>query len=118
MKTKKDRIFRIDDLDCEVIVEFTTRKWLLECIEEYIENLGYGYDMSDLSYEILYKDGTYDFIDEEYDGHKIRKQNIESIIETNPCTSVVFGNFEINEYGVVTTASETVIADENITEVA
>jgi len=116
--TKKNRNFRIIDLDCDVTVEFATRKWLFECIEDYIESLGYGYDMSDAAYEILYKDGTIDYINEEYDGHKIRKTNIASIIEHNPCTDVVYGNFEMNEYGATVTAFETTISNENIMEIA
>ena len=116
--TKKERNFRIIDLDCEVVVEFASRKWLFECLEEYLENLDYGYDMSDSAYEILYKDGTIDYISEDYDGHKIRKINIASIIEHNPCTDVVYGNFEMNEYGVTTVAFETTISEENIMEIA
>lgn len=116
--TKKERTFRITDLDCEVVVEFATRKWLLECIGDYIESLGYGYDMSDTAYEILYRDGSTDYINEEYDGHKIRKINIASIIEHNPCTDAVYGDFEMNEYGVTTPAFETVISEENIEEIA
>ena len=115
---RKDRTFKILDLDCDATVEFATRKWLLECIEDYIENLGYGYDMSDTAYEILYRDGTTDYINEEYDGHKIRKINIATIIEHNPCTDVVFGDFEMNEYGVTTPAFETVISEDNIMELA
>lgn len=114
----KTRVFRIVDLDCRVMVEFGSRKYILECIEDYIENLGYGYDMSDTAYEILYKDGSMDYINEEYDGHKIRKINIASMIEHNPCTDMVYGNFEMNEYGVTTTSFETVISEENIEEIA
>ena len=114
----KTRVFRIVDLDCKVKVEFESRKWLLECLADYIENLEYGFDMSDDSYEILYKDGTVDYVDENYDGHKIRKINIASIINHNPESDIVYGNFEMNEYGVTTTSFETVISEENIEEVA
>ena len=56
-------------------------------------------------------------INEDYDGHKIRRQNIASIVYDNPCTSIVYGNFAINEYGVVTTAFEEDINKTNIVEV-
>lgn len=116
MKTKKDRIFRIKDIDCDVIVEFCTRKSLLENISYYIENMENGFYDEDTTYCIRYKDGTVDYIDQDYDGHKIKKINIESIVENNPCTSVVFGNFEINDCGVVTTSS-TEIIDEDLIEI-
>ena len=112
MTTQK---FRIIDLDCEMIVERTTRKEILSYLNEYVENLQYDwFDGSDETFNILYNDGTYDFINEEYDGHKIRKQNISSIVFDNPCTSMVFGNIEINEYGVVTPSFEELINTENI----
>ena len=112
-----ERIFRIKDIDCELIIEVTTRKEVLSYLDEYVENLQYDwFDGSDSTFNILYKDGTYDFINEEYDGHKIKRQNIESIIHDNPCTSMVYGNFEINEYGVVTPSFEENIATENIIE--
>lgn len=116
----KTRTFLIKDLDCEAIVEFDTRKHLLENIEYYIDNLKYDwFDGSDTSYYIIYKDGTSENICEDYDGHKIRKQKILSIVENNPCTSVVYGAFEMNEYGVVTVSEDgiTRISEENIEEI-
>lgn len=113
------RTFLIKDLNCESIVEITTRKDILGYVDELIENIEYGYDMSDYSCEILYKDGSYDYINmNDYDGHKVKRTNIESVVYNNPCTSLVFGNFEINEYGVVTTSNIEVIASENIIELA
>lgn len=114
----KDRRFLIKDIDCEILVEVVSRKEVLSWLEEYLENLPYEwFDGSNDCFHILYKDGSYDCINEEYDGHKIKKQNIASIVYNNPCTSIVYGNFEINEYGVVTTAFEEKIAEENIIEI-
>lgn len=116
----KDRIFKIIDIDCESIVEFDTRKHLLDNIEQYVENLQYDwFDGSDMSYCIMYKNGTCECINEDFDGHKIRKQNIISIVENNSCTSVVYGAFEMNEYGVVTVSEDEItrISEKNIIEV-
>jgi hypothetical protein len=113
----KTRTFKIIDIDCESIVEFDTRKHLLRDLDYYIENVQDGYcDCSYESYEILYDDGTTDYINEEYDGHKIKKQHIVSIVQTNECTCIVFGNFEMNGYGIVYASFEEKIADENIVE--
>lgn len=115
---KKDRRFLVKDIDTEILVEVVNRKEVFDWLDEYLENLPYDwFDGSDNCFHILYKDGTYDYINEEYDGHKIRKQNIVSIVYDNPCTSIVYGNFEVNEYGVVTTAFEEKIADTNIVEI-
>lgn len=50
-------------------------------MDEYLENLPDEWfdGMNDCFY-ILYKDGTYDCINEEYDGHKIKRINIASIV--------------------------------------
>ena len=115
----KTRHFRIIDIDCESIVEIVkTQKEALSWMDEYIENLEYDwFDASDDSFEILYKDGTQDYIGEDYDGHKIRRNNIASIVYNNACTAIVYGGFSINEYGVVTASGGIEIANENIEEV-
>ena len=114
MKTKT---FLIKDLDCEMIVEETTRKEILDYMNEYIENLSYDwFDGSDDFFSILYKDGSSDCVNEEYDGHKVKKTNIQAIVYDNPCTSMTFGHYSINEYGVVSPDFETMI-DSNIKEV-
>ena len=114
---KKDRRFLIKDINCEVLVEVMSRKEVLEWMDEYLENLPYEwFDGSNDCFHILYKDSSCDCINEEYDGHKIKRQNIASIVYDNACTSIVYGNFEINEYGVVTTSFEEKIAKENIVE--
>ena len=39
------------------------------------------------------------------------------MIYNNPCTSIVYGTFEINEYGVVTTSVIEKISNVNIKEI-
>lgn len=115
----KERVFRIEDLDCYIAIEIVNRqKDIFDFIDDYIENLSYDwFDGSDDSFQIVYKDGTEEYIDEEYDGHKIRRNNILSMVYNNACDSVVYGGFEINEYGVVSASDRVVIANHNITEV-
>ena len=114
----KTRTFLIKDIDCEIEVEVAkTRKEVLDWLDEYVENLEYDwFDGSDDSFAILYKDGSEDAINEEYNGHKIKRNNIASIVYTNACTDIIFGNFEMNEYGVCSPAFETSIDDANIIE--
>ena len=116
---KSERHFMIQDINCISIVEiFSRSKDIFDWLDDYIENLHYEwFESSDESFSILYKDGTQDYIDENYDGHKIKKQNIQSMIYNNPCTSMVYGAFEINEYGVVTTSVIEKISDVNIKEI-
>ena len=98
-------------------VEYISRKEALSYIDEYIENIEFGNDMSDYSFSILYKNGNIDnVVGNDYDGHKIARINIVSIVIDNPCTSMVYGNYNINEYGVVNPAHEMFI-DSNITEI-
>lgn len=117
---KAERTFMIQDIDCTVTVEImSTQKDILECMDEYIENLEYDFfDPSDDSFSILYKDGSFDFIDDGFDGHKIKRNNIQSIVWSNVCTYAVYGNFDMNEYGVVTVSETETIAQENIKEIA
>lgn len=114
-----ERKFRIEDIDCVSIVEVVNKqKDILDVVDEFIENLQYDFfDPSDDSFAILYKDGTMDFIDACYDGHKVRRNNIVSMVYNNACSAVVYGGFEINEYGVVTVSEQVVIAENNITEI-
>ena len=114
-----DRIFKILDIDCQVVVEIEkTQKEMFSWLDEYIDNLPYDwFDASDETFEILYKDGTVDIIDQEYDGHKIRRNNIKSFCYNNACSAIVYGAFEINEYGVVYASDVEKIASENIVEV-
>lgn len=110
------KVFFIKDIECETIVEITSRKDILGYLDEYIDNCKYDwFDASDDVFMILYKDGSSEYINEEYDGHKIKRINIESIVYTNACTDMVFGNFSINEFGVVTPSFEMEISN-NIIE--
>lgn len=102
LRTKR---FNIQDIDSNMIVEECTRKELLSWLDEYIDNTKYDwFDGSDQAFSILYNDGSYDFINEEYDGHHVKRTGIASIVYDNPSTSMVYGDYEINEYGVVTPA--------------
>lgn len=106
--------YLIKDIECECEVEEMSRKDCLDLIDEHLDNLKYGIDMEDYSFKILYKDGTFEHVcGNDYDGHKIKRINIESIVVDNPCTSEVFGNYEVNWYGVVAPSFEMKI-DENI----
>ena len=90
----------------------TTRKDLLGYVDEFIENLEYGYDMSDLSYSILYDNGDSVFLSEDwYEGEKIRRTHIVSIVGTNPGEDAVFGPFELGDEGQVYIASQEKISD-------
>ena len=116
----KTRIFLIEDINCDIIVDFATRKELLSYLDEYTENCLYNwFDGSDQQFTILYNDGTYDCINEEYDNHKIKKQNIKAICYDNPCTTMIYGHFSINEYGVVTVSEDEqdYISEWNIKEI-
>ena len=110
--------YHIIDLDCEIIVEETTRKEILSYLDEYLENLEYGYDMSDFAFHILYTNGkAISIVDnDDTDAHQIRRQNILSMVYDNPSTSMTFGPYAINEYGVVT-PSDKMYIDPNIEEV-
>lgn len=110
--------YLIKDIDCTIIVEKENKKEILSWMDEYLENMKYEwFDGSEQMFHILYKDGSYDCINEDYDGHKVKRTNIASIVYDNPCTSMVYGNYEINEYGVVTTSLYETVINENIKEV-
>ena len=115
----KERIFRIEDIDAEVMVEVVNRqKDIFDCLDDYMDNFNEDFFCTeDDSFEILYKNGKTDYISSDWDGHKVRRNSILSMVYNNACTAVVYGNFEINEYGVVYASESEVIADENITEI-
>lgn len=118
LQPRKVKTYLIKDLDCEIIVEETTRKEILSYLDEYLENLEDGYDMSDFAFHILYTNGNAVSIvdNDDTDAHQIRRQNILSMVYDNPSTSMTFGPYSINEYGVVTPSTEMSI-DPNIVEV-
>lgn len=106
--------FLITDIDEKKIFEETTRKDILGYIDEYLKNIEYGNDMSDYAFRILYKDGSTDEVSgNDYDGHKIKRINILSVVVDNPGTSITYGNYRIDQYGVVNPSSEMGI-DSNI----
>lgn len=112
----KRREFLINDINTKMTIEEISRKDALDYIDEHLENIEYGSDMDDYAFRILYKDRSEDsVVGNDYDGHKIKRINIVSIVVDNPCTSMVFGNYEINQYGVVNPSIENFI-DENIKE--
>lgn len=114
----KVRRFLIQDIDCVMTIEVTTRKELLSCLDGYLDIFKCQYHDASLEvFRILYKDGTFDYIDEDYDGHKINRQHIAAIVYDNPEDSIVFGNFEINDCGVVSPAFKEKVADDNIVEI-
>lgn len=113
----KDRYFLIKDLGVTTLVETaTTQKDIFGWLDDMIDNLSYGYDTDD-TYEILYKDGSSEYINRDYDGHKIRRNNIKSMVYSNDCSYIVYGSFYVNEYGVVTANDEMYIDNSNIVEV-
>lgn len=103
---KEIRTFHIEDVDCTIEIEImSATKDIFGWLDQYIDNLKYDwFDATDESFQILYKDDTTEYIDSSYDGHKIRRQNIKSMVYNNPCTYIVYGDYEINEYGVVNVA--------------
>lgn len=112
MMKQSVRKFFMNDIGAEVIVEVASRKEVLSWLDGYVD-----YCCEDDCFEILYNDGTVDIIDYEYDGHKIKRQNIASIVYANSATYMVYGNFEMNENGIAYAAFEEKI-DSNLVEIA
>lgn len=117
---EETKIYLDKDVDAEIIVEETTRKYLLNCIDEYIENLKNNpeYVADDEMFAILYEDGTEEVIDLYFYednplNYHIKRQHIKSITYDNPETVMTYGPYEINDCGVVTTSDEMKI-DDNI----
>ena len=114
----KNRKYHIIDLDQDIFVEETTRKEVLSWLDEFLENLQYDwYQDDDTSFAILYADGSSDFISQsDYNGHRIKRTGILSMVYSNPEDCIVFGPYEINQYGVITPSTE-MRTDPNIEEV-
>ena len=116
----KERVFKIEDIDCEVTVEVVNRqKDIFDYLDDAIENTDeYGYDgFGDDTYHIIYADGTEVIVDGYSERSKIKRKGIIAMCFNNDCTAVVYGNFSINEYGVVSASAEIDISDYNIKEV-
>lgn len=118
---KNNRYFYIQDIDSVVTVDLMTRKEILSWLDSYIDGIKTAKEDSeyaryfcadDESFDILYKDGSEDYIDSSYDGHHIKRQNIESIVYSNPCSYGVFGHFNMNEYGCAYATAEDEINEE------
>ena len=103
---KTKRFFYMSDIDSTMCVEISTKKDMLDLIDETIRN---NYTCEESIFDILYKDGTETRIDE--NNRKYKKTGIISIVNDNGTTVEVYGNFEINDNGVVYPAAETIIDD-------
>lgn len=118
MKSLQTRYFFLKDISTTVVVEFErTQKQIFAWLDEMIDNLPYDWFHTDDTFCILYKDGTEEYIDSEYDGHKIKRNNISSIVYSNDCSYIVYGNFEMNECGVVYPSLVEKVESENIVEI-
>ena len=126
MRKYEAKIYKIEDIDCEMTVEEISRKEMLEWMDDMLENLRDDFegntivpmDLSDDMISILYEDGTYEVIDEGFYfehplNYHVRRQHIVSMIYENAETTMTYGPYEINEWGVVTTSKEMKIEDEN-----
>lgn len=105
------RYFYIPDIDSTMCVEIMTKKYMLDLIDE---TLRFNLTDEECIFDILYKDGTEVRIDENNRNYK--KSGIIAISNDNGTTVQVYGNFEINENGVVYPAAEEKI-DEILSEV-
>lgn len=101
--TKK--LYDIKDFDEKSIVYETKRqKDILDILDEMLENattFGWAYTFEDDHFFIEYKDGTSYEAGEcgEYGTYK--KKGISRIIYVNANDTQVFGDYEVNEYGIV-----------------
>ena len=126
----KDRYFYMADINTTTTIEFGTRKCLLDMIKDFVDQIKFANEVeetvdealfmgrsyyvdTDCMVAILYKDGTETIIEHDSDSLSYRKTNIESIVYSDGYQTIVYGNFEINEYGCVTT-SRVEIVSENI----
>ena len=74
---KKTDTYNIEGIKIEV-VNVTTRKDILDYLDEYLENLEYEwFDATDELFEIIYKDGSTEYIGSDYKGQKIRRQQAQ-----------------------------------------
>lgn len=72
----------------------TSRKEILSYImDNYIDNKDFIDD--DFALFIRYKDGSYYYLGGADEEGKFRKTGIETVIESNPGTTVLYGNFRI-----------------------
>ena len=99
--------YEINDMDgiTSTVEECSTQKEILNLLDEMLDNVNNGYDWNyefeNDSFYIEYNDGTSYYAGEYEDLGTYRKKNIHRIIYTNACTTMVYGDYEVNEYGVV-----------------
>ena len=87
-----------------LVIETNRQKDILDILDEMIENAdtyGWSYIFEDDSFYIEYTDGTtYEALEcGEYGTYK--KRNIKRIIHVNANDTMVYGEYEVNEYGNV-----------------
>lgn len=97
--------YTINDLDLSItVVECKTQREILEELDELLEmdELHPEYSVfEDMAFHILYNDGsTYDRLEGIEDG-TYKKRNIKAIVYDNPQDTWVYGEYDVNEYGVV-----------------
>lgn len=101
--------YPITDMDINVSVfEFKRQKSILDTLDEMLENYNLyeqgilpSNPLEDESFYILYKDGSFYSLGECWEDGVYKKRNIKSIVYDNPCDTWVYGEYEVNEYGVV-----------------
>lgn len=90
-----DRFFHSVADNFTICVEKLSLKQARDLIKEYVPN-------DDSTIDILYKDGTMVSLTSDSDENtKVKLINIMSVVECNPCTFMVYGNFEINDNLIV-----------------
>ena len=62
---KEIKTFHIKDVDCTIEIEImSTQEDIFDWLDQYIDNLKYDwFDATDESFQILYKNGTVEYID-------------------------------------------------------
>lgn len=110
-ETMKRRYFYIPDIDSTMCVEISTKKEMIDLLDETIR---FNCTDEECIFDIIYKDGSEIRIDE--NNRKYKKSGIAAIVNDNGTTVQVYGAFEINENGVVYPALTEKI-DENLIEV-
>ena len=110
-ETMKRRYFYIPDIDSTMCVEISTKKEMIDLLDETIR---FNCTDEECIFDIIYKDGSEIRIDE--NNREYKKTGIAAIVNDNGNTVQVYGAFEINENGVVYPALTEKI-DENLIEV-
>lgn len=94
-----------------VIIEIArTKREVLSYLDEYLYNLSAYQDGDEISedfilgtyVEIAYEDGTQIRVDSDHSRKtKVRRQHITGIMYSGIDETLVYGNYEVNAYGVV-----------------